>query len=152
MKLNELKEKKGALKVKKRLGRGPGSGFGKTCGRGLKGQKSRSGVSINGFEGGQMPIYMRLPKRGFNVPNPKKYSLINIGTLQDLIDRKKIDPKDEINEDMLHSSGIISRKFDGVRLLGKGELKSKIVVKLTGASKSAISAIEKHGGKFSKLS
>ena len=152
MKLNELKEKKGALKVKKRLGRGPGSGFGKTCGRGLKGQKSRSGVSINGFEGGQMPIYMRLPKRGFNVPNPKKYSLINIGTLQDLIDRKKIDPKDEINENMLHSSGIISRKFDGVRLLGKGELKSKIIVKLTGASKSAILAIEKHGGKFSKLS
>ena len=152
MKLNELREKKGALKTKKRLGRGPGSGVGKTCGRGLKGQKSRSGVSINGFEGGQMPIYMRLPKRGFNVPNPKKYSVINIGTLQDFIDRKKINPDEEINEDSLCSSGIISRSFDGVRLLAKGELKNKIVVKLTGASKSAISAIEKLGGTFSKLS
>ena len=91
--LNELKENKGAYKTKKRLGRGPGSGVGKTCGRGLKGQKSRSGVSINGFEGGQMPIYMRLPKRGFNVPNAKKYSVLNIGQLQDFIDRKKINPK-----------------------------------------------------------
>ena len=152
MKLNELREKKGAFKTKKRLGRGPGSGVGKTCGRGLKGQKSRSGVSINGFEGGQMPIYMRLPKRGFNVPNPKKYSVINIGTLQDFIDRKKINPDEEINEDILNSSGIISRSFDGVRLLAKGELKNRIVVKLTGASKSAISAIEKLGGTFSKLS
>ena len=152
MKLNELKENKGAFKTKKRLGRGPGSGVGKTCGRGLKGQKSRSGVSINGFEGGQMPIYMRLPKRGFNVPNPKKYSVLNIGQLQNFIDRKKISPDNEINEDLLSSSGIISRKFEGVRLLGKGELKTKVVVKLTGASKSAISAIEKHGGTFSKLS
>ena len=152
MKLNELKENKGAYKTKKRLGRGPGSGVGKTCGRGLKGQKSRSGVSINGFEGGQMPIYMRLPKRGFNVPYAKKYSILNIGQLQDFIDRKKIDPKNEINEDLLSSSGIISRKFNGVRLLGKGELKTKVIVKLTGASKNAISAIEKHGGTFSKLS
>ena len=152
MKLNELKENKGAFKTKKRLGRGPGSGFGKTCGRGLKGQKSRSGVSINGFEGGQMPIYMRLPKRGFNVPNVKKYSVLNIGQLQDFIDRKKINPENEINEDSLSSSGIISKKFDGVRLLGKGALKTKVIVKLTGASKSAISAIEKHGGTFSKLS
>ena len=152
MKLNELREKKGAMKSKKRLGRGPGSGVGKTCGRGLKGQKSRSGVSINGFEGGQMPIYMRLPKRGFNVPNAKKYSVINIGALQDFIDRKKIDPENEINEDILCTSGIISRNFDGVRLLGKGELKTKIVVKLTGASKGAISAIEKQGGIFTKLS
>ena len=89
MKLNELREKKGAFKTKKRVGRGPGSGVGKTCGRGLKGQKSRSGVSLNGFEGGQMPIYMRLPKRGFNVPNAKKYSVVNVGVLQDFIDRKK---------------------------------------------------------------
>ena len=138
MKLNELKDNKGAFRTKKRLGRGPGSGVGKTCGRGLKGQKSRSGVSINGFEGGQMPIYMRLPKRGFNVPNPKKYSVLNIGQLQNFIDRKKISPENEINEDLLSSSGIISRKFDGVRLLGKGKLKTKVVVKLTGASKSAI--------------
>ena len=152
MKLNELKEKKGAAKTKKRLGRGPGSGVGKTCGRGLKGQKSRSGVSINGFEGGQMPIYMRLPKRGFNVPNSKKYAVINIGKIQDFIDRKKINPEDEINEATLSSSGIVTRNFDGIRLLGKGELKSKIIVKLTGASKSAISAIETYGGSFKKLS
>jgi large subunit ribosomal protein L15 len=152
MKLNELKEKKGAFKIKKRVGRGPGSGVGKTCGRGLKGQKSRSGVSLNGFEGGQMPIYMRLPKRGFNVPNAKKYSVVNIGVLQDFIDRKKINPENEINEETLCSSGVISRNFDGIRLLAKGELKTKIIVKLTGASKGAISAIEKHGGTFKKLS
>ena len=145
MKLNELREKKGAFKTKKRVGRGPGSGVGKTCGRGLKGQKSRSGVSLNGFEGGQMPIYMRLPKRGFNVPNAKKYSVVNIGVLQDFIDRKKINPENEINEETLCSSGVISRN-------AKGELKTKIVVKLTGASKGAISAIEKHGGTFKKLS
>ena len=113
MKLNELREKKGAFKTKKRVGRGPGSGVGKTCGRGLKGQKSRSGVSLNGFEGGQMPIYMRLPKRGFNVPNAKKYSVVNIGVLQDFIDRKKINPENEINEETLCSSGVISRNFDG---------------------------------------
>ena len=152
MKLNELREKKGAFKTKKRVGRGPGSGVGKTCGRGLKGQKSRSGVSLNGFEGGQMPIHMRLPKRGFKVPNAKKYSVVNIGVLQDFIDRKKINPENEINEEILCSSGVISRNFDGIRLLAKGELKTKIVVKLTGASKGAISAIEKHGGTFKKLS
>ena len=152
MKINELKSPLSSSKRNKRKGRGSGSGLGKTAGRGVKGQKSRSGVSINGFEGGQMPIYMRLPKRGFNVPNPKKYSVLNIGQLQDFIDRKKISPDNEINEDLLSSSGIISRKFDGVRLLGKGELKTKVVVKLTGASKSAISNIEKHGGTFSKLS
>ena len=152
MKINELKSPLTSNKKNKRRGRGSGSGLGKTSGRGVKGQKSRSGVSINGFEGGQMPIYMRLPKRGFNVPNPKKYSVLNIGQLQNFIDRKKISPDNEINEDLLSSSGIISRKFDGVRLLGKGELKTKVVVKLTGASKSAISAIEKHGGTFSKLS
>ena len=95
---------------------------------------------------------MRLPKRGFNVPNAKKYSVVNIGVLQDFIDRKKINPENEINEETLCSSGVISRNFDGVRLLAKGELKTKIVVKLTGASKSAISAIEKHGGTFTKLS
>ena len=152
MKLNLVKDNPGATKKAKRVGRGIGSGTGKTSGSGHKGQKARSGVSINGFEGGQMPIYMRLPKRGFNVPNAKKYSVLNIGQLQDFIDRKKIDPKNEINEDLLSSSGIISRKFDGVRLLGKGELKTKVIVKLTGASKNAISAIEKHGGTFSKLS
>ena len=151
MKLNELREKKGAFKTKKRVGRGPGSGVGKTCGRGLK-DKNLDQSFLNGFEGGQMPIYMRLPKRGFNVPNAKKYSVVNIGVLQDFIDRKKINPENEINEEILCSSGVISRNFDCVLLLAKGELKTKIVVKLTGASKGAISAIEKHGGTFTKLS
>ena len=139
-------------KYKIRVGRGIGAGKGKTSGRGVKGQKSRSGVAIKSFEGCQMPIFMRLPKRGFNVPNAKKYSVVNIGVLQDFIDRKKINPENEINEETLCSSGVISRNFDGIRLLAKGELKTKIVVKLTGASKGAISAIEKHGGTFKKLS
>ncbi len=149
MKLHELGERPGAKRRKKRVGRGPGSGIGKTCGRGLNGQKSRSGVSINGFEGGQMPIYMRLPKRGFNVPNPKRYVVVNLGTLQDFIDRKKIDPKKEINEDVLQDSGVVTRKFDGVRILGKGTLTSKVMIKVTGASKGAMSAIEKQGGSCS---
>ncbi|MDG2354667.1 MAG: 50S ribosomal protein L15 [Paracoccaceae bacterium] len=149
MKLHELGEKPGAKHRKKRVGRGPGSGIGKTCGRGLNGQKSRSGVSLNGFEGGQMPIYMRLPKRGFNVPNPKRYVLVNLGTLQDFIDRKKIDPKKEINEDVLQDSGLVTRKLDGVRILGKGTLTSKVMIKVTGVSKGAMSAIEKQGGSCS---
>ena len=152
MKLNELIDKRGSSRKKKRLGRGPGSGFGKTCGRGLKGQKSRSGVSINGFEGGQMPIYMRLPKRGFNVPNKKKFSVLNLGKLQDFIDNKKINPKEEINEETLNSTGIVRKGVDGIRLLAKGELKTKIKVKLTAASKNAVLAIEKNGGTFVKLS
>ena len=116
MKLNELKENKGAFKTKKRLGRGPGSGVGKTCGRGLKGQKSRSGVSINGFEGGQMPIYMRLPKRGFNVPNAKKYSVLNIGQLQDFIDRKKINP---MTYPIIGALAVFTLGYHGFELLNK---------------------------------
>ena len=149
MKLNELSEIPGARRSRKRLGRGAGSGVGKTCGRGLNGQKSRSGVSINGFEGGQMPIYMRLPKRGFNVPKAKRYVLVNLGVLQNFIDRKKIDPKKEINEAVLQDSGLVSRKLDGVRILGKGTLTSKITIKVTGASKAAMAAIEKQGGSCS---
>jgi len=152
MKLHELVEKPGAKRSKKRVGRGPGSGVGKTSGRGLNGQKSRSGVSMNGFEGGQMPIYMRLPKRGFNVPKPKRYALVNLGSLQSFIDRKKIDLTKEITEDILLNSGLVSRKMDGIRILGKGELTSKIMLKVTGASKTAMSAIEKQGGSFSTLS
>ncbi|MAI97165.1 MAG: 50S ribosomal protein L15 [Rhodobacteraceae bacterium] len=146
MKLNELRERPGANQKKKRRGRGPGSGIGKTGGRGLKGQKSRSGVSINGFEGGQMPIYMRLPKRGFNTPNAKRYALVNLGKLQDFIDQKKIDPNKEINEEVLLKSGLVTRKRDGIRVLAKGSLTTKVMIKVTGASKSAMSEVEKHGG------
>jgi large subunit ribosomal protein L15 len=149
MKLNQLRDKPGATHKKKRVGRGPGSGIGKTGGRGLKGQKSRSGVSLNGYEGGQMPLYMRLPKRGFNVPNPKHYSLLNLGVLQDFIDRKKIDANLEISEDLLVSSGVVKKKNYGIRILAKGKLSSKVVLKVSGASKAAVLAIEAVGGSIS---
>ena len=146
MKLNELADNYGAVKLKKRIGRGPGSGKGKTGGRGLKGQKSRSGVAIKGYEGGQMPIYMRLPKRGFKVPNPKKYAIINLGLLQKFIETNKIDAGSTITEETLLASGLVSRKFGGVRMLAKGKLSSKINLVVTGASKAAIKAIEEIGG------
>ncbi len=146
MKLNELADNYGAVKSKKRIGRGPGSGKGKTGGRGLKGQKSRSGVAIKGYEGGQMPIYMRLPKRGFKVPNPKKYAVINLGLLQKFIETNKIDAGSTITEQTLLASGLVSRKFGGVRMLAKGKLSSKINLVVTGASKAAIKAIEEIGG------
>ncbi len=146
MKLNQLSDNKGATKSRKRVGRGPGSGIGKTGGRGLKGQKSRSGVSIKGFEGGQMPIYMRLPKRGFNVPNPKKIVSVNLGILQKFIDEKKINPKEEISENTLVECGLVRKKLDGIKILGKGSIKSKVTLKISQASKSAISAVEKVGG------
>ena len=111
-----------------------------------RGQKARSGVAIGGFEGGQMPLYMRLPKRGFNVPNPKKHAVINLGILQKFIDAKKIDVKKDITEDVLIESGLVRRKLDGVRLLAKGELTSKVNLTVTGASKSAVEAVEKAGG------
>ena len=147
MKLNELRDNEGATKKRKRVGRGPGSGKGKTAGRGIKGQKSRSGVAINGYEGGQMPLYQRLPKRGFNVPNPKKHAVINLGILQKFIDAKKIDAKKPITEDVLVESGLVRRKLDGIRVLAKGEITSKLDLTVTGASKSAVEAIEKAGGK-----
>lgn len=146
MKLNQLSDNPGAAKKAKRIGRGPGSGKGKMGGRGIKGQKSRSGVAINGFEGGQMPLYQRLPKRGFNVPNPKKYAVINLGILQKFIDEKKIDAKADITEDVLVASGLVRRKLDGVRVLAKGELTAKVSLNVTGASKSAVEAVEKAGG------
>ena len=146
MKINELKSTKISSKKAKRVGRGSGSGLGKTAGRGVKGQKSRSGVSINGFEGGQMPIYMRLPKRGFNVPHAKRYAIVNLGRIQDFIDRKKIDPNKEINEEVLLESGLVTRKHTGIRVLAKGSLTTKVSMKVTGASKSAILEVEKHGG------
>ncbi|SMR81782.1 LSU ribosomal protein L15P [Aliiroseovarius halocynthiae] len=147
MKLHELRDNPGATKPRKRVGRGPGSGTGKTGGRGIKGQKSRSGVAINGYEGGQMPLYQRLPKRGFNKPNRKKFAVINLGLIQKFIDEKKIDAKD-INEDTLVASGLVRRKLDGVRVLAKGELTTKANITVTGASKSAVEAVEKVGGKL----
>ena len=146
MKLHELHDNEGAYRKKKRIGRGPGSGKGKTGGRGIKGQKSRSGVAINGYEGGQMPLYQRLPKRGFNKPNRKSYAVVNLGLIEKFIGTKKLDPKAEINEDTLVASGLVRRKLDGVRVLAKGELKSKVNLVVTGASKAAIEAVTKAGG------
>lgn len=146
MKLNELRDNAGATKAKKRIGRGPGSGTGKTGGRGIKGQKSRSGVAIKGFEGGQMPLYQRLPKRGFNKPNRKAFSVVNLGLIQKFIDEGKIDIKAVIDEDALIASGLIRRKKDGIRVLSKGEITSKVEISVTGASKSAIEAVAKAGG------
>ena len=146
MKLHELHDNEGANRKKKRIGRGPGSGKGKTGGRGIKGQKSRSGVAINGYEGGQMPLYQRLPKRGFNNRNSKSYSVINLGLIEKFIDAGKLDAKAEITEDTLVASGLVRRKRDGIRILAKGELKSKLKLSVTGASKAAIEAVSKAGG------
>jgi large subunit ribosomal protein L15 len=146
MRLNELHDNPGATRKKKRVGRGPGSGKGKTAGRGIKGQKSRSGVALNGYEGGQMPLYMRLPKRGFNKPNRKSYAVINLGLIQKFIDSKKLDASKEINEDLLLETGIVRRKLDGVRILAKGTATSKLNILVTGASKAAVDAVEKLGG------
>ena len=147
MKLHELRDNPGATKPRKRVGRGPGSGTGKTGGRGIKGQKSRSGVAINGYEGGQMPLYQRLPKRGFNKPNRKKFAVINLGLIQKFIDEKKLEAGD-ITEDTLVASGLVRRKLDGIRVLAKGELTAKANITVTGASKSAVEAVEKAGGKL----
>ncbi|WP_317057088.1 50S ribosomal protein L15 [Roseovarius rhodophyticola] len=146
MKLNELRDNPGATKRKKRVGRGPGSGMGKTAGRGIKGQKSRSGVAIAGYEGGQMPLYQRLPKRGFNKPNRKKFAVVNLGLIQKFVDAKKLDAKKAITEDVLVESGLVRRKLDGIRVLAKGEVSTKLTLEVTGASKSAIEAVEKAGG------
>ncbi len=152
MKLNELRDNPGATKPRKRIGRGVGSGTGKTGGRGIKGQKSRSGVAIAGYEGGQMPLYQRLPKRGFNSRNRKRFAVVNLGILQKFIDAKKLDAKKEITEDALLEAGVIRRKLDGVRILGKGEITSKVKLSVTGASKSAIAAVEKAGGSLTVTS
>ena len=149
MKLNQLSDNQGAVKSRKRIGRGPGSGTGKTGGRGLKGQKSRSGVAIKGYEGGQMPIYMRLPKRGFNVHNPKRYAVINLGLVQKFIELKKLKIDNSITEDALVLSGLVTRKFNGVRILAKGKITSKIDLVVTGASRAAVKAIEEAGGTVS---
>jgi len=146
MKLNELRDNEGATTRKKRIGRGPGSGKGKMGGRGIKGQKSRSGVAIKGYEGGQMPLYQRLPKRGFNKPNRKEYAVINLGLIQKFIDAGKLDAKAEITEEALVASGALRRVRDGVRVLAKGDFTAKAKINVTGASKGAIEAVEKAGG------
>jgi large subunit ribosomal protein L15 len=146
MQLNELKDNEGATKARKRVGRGIGSGTGKTAGRGHKGQKARSGVAIKGFEGGQMPIHMRLPKRGFNNPLRLKYAEVNLERLQLAIDEGKLDAKRVIDGDALVKAGVVRRVRDGVRLLGRGELTSKIELSLAGATESAIKAVEAKGG------
>ncbi|MEZ5724507.1 50S ribosomal protein L15 [uncultured Paracoccus sp.] len=148
MKLHEIRDNEGANRKKKRVARGPGSGKGKTAGRGIKGQTSRSGVALNGYEGGQMPLYRRLPKRGFTAPNTKKFAVVNLGQIQAFIDAGKLDAKKAVSEDALLEAGVIRRKLDGVRVLGKGELKAKLDLTVAGASKSAVAAIEKAGGKI----
>ena len=149
MKLNQVRDNLGATKNAKRIGRGIGSGTGKTSGKGHKGQKARSGVSINGFEGGQMPIHRRLPKRGFNNIFRKKYVEVNLGRLQAAIDAGKLEASKPVDSTALLSAGVISKTLDGVRILAKGELTTKkIEIHATGASKAAISAIEKAGGKI----
>ena len=148
MKLHELADNEGAAKKKKRVARGPGSGKGKTAGRGIKGQKSRSGVALGGYEGGQMPLYRRLPKRGFSKPNRLEFAVVNLGQLQAFVDAGKLDAKAAVTEDALVAAGVIRRKLDGVRVLAKGELKAKLDLTVAGASKTAVEAIEKAGGKI----
>ncbi len=146
MKLNEIKDNQGARKDRKRVARGMGCGSGKTAGHGQKGQKSRSGVAINGFEGGQMPIYRRLPKRGFKNPFAKVFAVVNLDTIQKAIDAGKLNAED-VNVDALMNAGIISKKLDGVRLLARGAVTSKVNVTVNSASKAAVAAVEKAGGK-----
>jgi len=146
MRLNQLADNKGATKNRMRVGRGIGSGKGKTSGAGQKGQKSRSGVAIKGFEGGQMPIHRRLPKRGFNNIFRKNFAVANLGRVQEAIDAKKLNAKETITIAMLQEAGVVGKVVDGVRLLAKGELKTKVSFEVSGASKSAVEAVEKAGG------
>ena len=146
MKLNEIRDNDGARYQSKRLGRGIGSGKGKTSGKGVKGQKARSGVAINGFEGGQMPIYRRLPKRGFNNIHALSFQEVNVGRLQQAIDAGRLDAGRKLDAAALIEAGVIRRAQDGLRLLGKGVITAKIEIEVAGASKSAVEAVEKAGG------
>ena len=148
MKLNEIRENDGATRNRKRVGRGIGSGRGKTSGAGHKGQKARSGVAIKGFEGGQMPIHRRLPKRGFNNIFRKDHVEVNLGRIQAAVDAGKLDSKKPVDAATLVAAGVISKARDGVRILGKGELKAKVELHAAGASQTAIAAVEKAGGKI----
>jgi large subunit ribosomal protein L15 len=147
MKLNELSDNPGARKPRMRVGRGIGSGKGKTGGRGVKGQKSRAGVRVKGFEGGQMPLHRRLPKRGFVKPFRLEYAEVNIGALQKAVDAGRLDPAKPVNAAALQAAGLVTKLRDGVRLLGKGELTASLTLSVTGASRPAIAAVEKAGGK-----
>jgi large subunit ribosomal protein L15 len=146
MKLNEIRDNKGARKSRVRVGRGIGSGLGKTAGRGQKGQTSRSGVSIFGFEGGQMPLHMRLPKRGFNNIFARDHAEVNLGAIQKMIDAGKLDANGTLDHAALKAAGLARGGKDGVRVLGKGELTAKLALKVAGVSKGAREAIEKAGG------
>ncbi|MDO6727752.1 50S ribosomal protein L15 [Cognatishimia sp. 1_MG-2023] len=146
MKLHELSDNPGATKKRMRVARGPGSGKGKMAGRGIKGQKSRSGVAIKGYEGGQMPLYQRLPKRGFNKPNRKAFAVVNLGLIQKFIDEGKLNAKETITEEALVASGLVRRAKDGIRVLAKGEITAKATIEVTGASASAVEAVAKAGG------
>ena len=150
-KLNELSPREGSTKGRMRVGRGPGSGKGKTGGRGVKGQKARSGVAVKGFEGGQMPLHRRLPKRGFNNIFRKTYNEVNLGRIQEAVDAGKLDAAATVDVAALVKSGILRRAKDGVRLLGSGELKAKLAFSVAGASKSAVAAVEKAGGTVTVL-
>jgi large subunit ribosomal protein L15 len=147
MRLNQIADNPGARKARMRVGRGIGSGKGKTAGRGVKGQKSRTGVAIKGFEGGQMPLYRRIPKRGFRPPHQNAWQEVNLGALQKAIDDNRLDASQPIDAAAMQAAGLFKKVLDGVRLLGKGEIKTKIEVKVAGASASAIAAVEKAGGK-----
>ncbi len=146
MKLSEIRDKAGATHARKRRGRGIGSGLGKTGGRGHKGQTSRAGVAVAAFEGGQMPIYRRLPMRGFKNPNRRHYVVVNVGRLQQAIDAGRLDPAAPIDAEVLKTAGIIRRVRDGVRLLGGGDLGTAVTISVVGASASAVTAVEKAGG------
>ncbi|CAM1650532.1 50S ribosomal protein L15 [Bartonella apis] len=146
MKLNQLRDQEGATKSRKRVGRGIGSGMGKTAGRGVKGQKARSGVAINGFEGGQMPVYRRLPKRGFNNLFAKSFNEVSVGRVQTAIDAGKLDASKTVDSAALKAAGVIRREKDGFRLLSDGELKAKVTFDVAGASKAAIEKVTKAGG------
>ncbi len=151
MKLNEIRDNPGARKQRMRVGRGIGSGKGKTAGRGVKGQTSRTGVAMKGFEGGQMPLHRRLPKRGFKNPFPKSYAEVNLGRLQQAIDAGRLDISGPITTEALGRAGLFTRVRDGVRLLGKGELTAKIEIEVTGASAAAVAAVERAGGSVTIL-
>ena len=151
MRLNEIRDNGGARRNRKRVGRGTGSGTGKTSGRGHKGQKSRSGVSINGFEGGQMPITRRLPKRGFTNIFRKRYDVVNVGLIQEAIDAKRLDAGKTIDAAALNAAGLVGKPRDGVRLLGHGEITAKVTVEVAGASAGALAAVEKAGGSVTVL-
>jgi large subunit ribosomal protein L15 len=146
MKLNEISDNAGAKKARMRVGRGIGSGKGKTAGRGVKGQKARSGVAVKGFEGGQMPLYRRLPKRGFWNPFSKDLNEVNLGRIQEAVDAKKLDAATPVTVEVLVAAGVCSKPRDGVKILGSGELKAKLAFEVAGASKGAVAAIEKAGG------